>query len=85
MGEADKQDLERLLRRGAYGVLNDDDTAAKEFCDANIDEILARQSRVVVHKGSFCCNLDRHCVNIGIQLGRIRTAVAHCVHCNTRR
>jgi hypothetical protein len=51
MGETDKQDLERLLRRGAYGILNDDDTAAKEFCDANIDEILARQSRVIVHKG----------------------------------
>ena len=51
-----KTDIEELLRKGAYGALMDDDTAADQFCTEDIDQILQRRTQTehieVGEKGS---------------------------------
>lgn len=49
MLEEDKLQLDRLLKLGFYGLM-DDDSAAQKFQDSNIDDILAHGSRKVTHK-----------------------------------
>jgi chromodomain-helicase-DNA-binding protein 7 len=49
MQEEDKKDLDRLLKLGAYGLLDEDDSAARKFEESNIDEILAHGTRVIKH------------------------------------
>uniref|UniRef100_A0A7S3JXU5 Uncharacterized protein n=1 Tax=Aureoumbra lagunensis TaxID=44058 RepID=A0A7S3JXU5_9STRA len=47
-------ELENLLRRGAYGLIeaeNDADTRAQAFCEADIDEILKERATVRVMEG----------------------------------
>jgi hypothetical protein len=39
-------DLERMLRHGAYSVFADDDNEIDTFCSADIDQILERRSKV---------------------------------------
>ncbi|XP_063900306.1 chromodomain-helicase-DNA-binding protein 8-like [Zophobas morio] len=44
-----KAEVENLLRRGAYGLLSDEaDTAARQFCEANIEEILETRTRTLI-------------------------------------
>lgn len=45
-----KDELDRLLKLGAYGLLDDDDSASKSFCESNINDILAHKTRVVRHE-----------------------------------
>eukprot|EP01135_Chromosphaera_perkinsii_P005464 Nk52_evm13s352 gene=Nk52_evmTU13s352 len=42
-----KDEIEELLKKGAYGALLDDDTAGQSFCDENIDDILSRRTRTI--------------------------------------
>jgi hypothetical protein len=44
----DKKELDRLLKLGAYGLM-DDDEAAKKFTESSIDDILKHGTRVVRH------------------------------------
>ena len=41
----DKAEVENLLRNGAYAFLEDNDEAAKVFCESSIDEILMNKTR----------------------------------------
>ena len=42
-----KKEVEDLLKRGAYGAIMDDDTAADEFCEEDIDQILQRRTQII--------------------------------------
>ncbi|GJD12175.1 Chromodomain-helicase-DNA-binding protein 6 [Galdieria sulphuraria] len=42
-----KEEIDRLLKKGAYAVLNDDDTAADAFTAEDIDQILQRRTRLL--------------------------------------
>jgi len=44
---ADAHDINKLLRLGAYGVFDDDDTAAKTFMEENIESMLAKRSTTI--------------------------------------
>jgi hypothetical protein len=53
-GQADKMDakeMEQLLRQGAYALLEEDESAMKEFCEKDIDEILEERAHVRVVEG----------------------------------
>jgi SNF2 family DNA or RNA helicase len=45
----DREELNRLLKLGAYGLMDDDDSASKKFSDSSIDDILRHGTRVVKH------------------------------------
>lgn len=40
-------EIEKMLREGAYGIFNDDDTELDNFCSADIDQILTKRATVV--------------------------------------
>ncbi|GAB6030490.1 hypothetical protein CHUAL_007354 [Chamberlinius hualienensis] len=42
-----KKEIEDLLRKGAYGAIMDDDNAADQFCEEDIDQILERRTQVI--------------------------------------
>lgn len=44
-----KEHIENLLKKGAYGVLMENDEAAQKFCEEDIDMILERRTHVVRH------------------------------------
>lgn len=46
----ESKEIDELLKRGAYDVFRDDDTAAEQFCAADIDQILQRSSQVVQYE-----------------------------------
>ena len=47
-----KGEVETLLKRGAYGLLMDNDEDAIKFCAEDIDQILERRTQVITHGGS---------------------------------
>lgn len=54
-GAMTKEEVERLLRHGAYDIFNEDragtaETESNDFVQQDIDSILERRSRTVVHK-----------------------------------
>lgn len=69
-----KKEIEDLLKKGAYGALMDDDNAAEEFCEEDIDHILQRRTRVIqieagvkgstFAKASFNMSSNRSDINI---------------------
>lgn len=57
--EKDKEDdkpsneeMEQLLKKGAYALLEDDDQKTKEFCADDIESILAKRTRTRVVEGA---------------------------------
>lgn len=42
-----KKEIEDLLKKGAYGAIMDDDSAADQFCEEDIDQILQRRTQVI--------------------------------------
>ncbi|XP_064466588.1 chromodomain-helicase-DNA-binding protein 7-like isoform X3 [Ornithodoros turicata] len=42
-----KQEIEDLLRKGAYGALMDDDAEGETFCEEDIDQILLRRTHTI--------------------------------------
>lgn len=46
------EELEALLRRGAYGLADDDDSAFRAFAERDIDEILKENAHVRIVEGS---------------------------------
>ena len=49
-----KEEVERLLRHGAYDIFNEDkegsaEAESKDFVEQDIDSILSRRSRKIVH------------------------------------
>lgn len=46
----ESKEIDELLKRGAYDVFRDDDTAGEQFCAADIDQILQRSSQVVQYE-----------------------------------
>jgi hypothetical protein len=51
-GTLSKEEVEKLLRHGAYGIFSEDKDGAEEsnaFVQQDIDTILERRSRTVVH------------------------------------
>jgi hypothetical protein len=56
-GGMSKEEVERLLKHGAYDILNEDkagtaEAASNEFMQQDIDSILAGRSRTVVHENT---------------------------------
>lgn len=47
LADIKKEEIDRLLKKGAYAVLNDDDTAADAFTAEDIDQILQRRTRLL--------------------------------------
>ncbi|KAK4530119.1 hypothetical protein CCYA_CCYA03G0976 [Cyanidiococcus yangmingshanensis] len=47
-----KDDINRLLRRGAYDVFNEDDSAADAFTTENIENIMARRTKTIKTGGA---------------------------------
>ncbi|KAL3935214.1 MAG: hypothetical protein SGBAC_009225, partial [Bacillariaceae sp.] len=52
-----KEEVEKLLRHGAYDIFNEDkvgsaEAESKDFVEQDIDSILARRSRTVVHENT---------------------------------
>eukprot|EP01084_Bolivina_argentea_P224894 380179_1 len=43
-----QKEINELLKYGAYHVFQDDDKEADEFCEENIDEILAKRSKDII-------------------------------------
>ncbi|KAL3661408.1 hypothetical protein V7S43_013611 [Phytophthora oleae] len=43
----ESKEIDELLKRGAYDVFRDDDTAGEQFCALDIDQILQRSSQVI--------------------------------------
>ncbi|KAE9112912.1 Chromodomain-helicase-DNA-binding protein 6 [Phytophthora fragariae] len=43
----ESKEIDELLKRGAYDVFRDDDTAGEQFCELDIDQILQRSSQIV--------------------------------------
>ncbi|KAK1347621.1 choline dehydrogenase 7 [Hamiltosporidium tvaerminnensis] len=48
-----KDSIELLLRKGAYGVLMENDEISVKFCEEDIDQILERRSKVVKHDNLY--------------------------------
>ncbi len=46
-----KKEIEDLLKKGAYGAIMEDDTAADKFCEDDIDTLLSKRSTVVQIEG----------------------------------
>ena len=46
-----KKEIEDLLKKGAYGAIMEDDTAADKFCEEDIDKILQQRSTVIQIEG----------------------------------
>lgn len=46
-----KKEIEDLLKKGAYGAIMEDDTAADKFCEEDIDKILQHRSTVIQIEG----------------------------------
>lgn len=46
----DAAEIDELLKKGAYDVFREDDTAADQFCAADIDQILQRSSKLVQYE-----------------------------------
>ncbi|ELQ75812.1 Chromodomain-helicase DNA-binding protein [Trachipleistophora hominis] len=44
-----KEHIENLLKKGAYGVLMENDEAAQKFCEEDIEMILERRTHIVRH------------------------------------
>mmetsp|Transcript_17697 Transcript_17697/g.40126 ORF Transcript_17697/g.40126 Transcript_17697/m.40126 type:complete len:2003 (-) Transcript_17697:170-6178(-) len=51
-GKLDAKDMELLLKKGAYALQEGDDVEAREFCEDNIDSILANRTRTRVVEGT---------------------------------
>eukprot|EP00004_Rigifila_ramosa_P023592 TRINITY_DN6646_c0_g1_i1.p1 TRINITY_DN6646_c0_g1~~TRINITY_DN6646_c0_g1_i1.p1 ORF type:complete len:1934 (+),score=399.24 TRINITY_DN6646_c0_g1_i1:667-5802(+) len=51
-GELGKQEIDTLLKYGAYHLMDDDNEAATKFCEADIDTILSRSKVVVQESGA---------------------------------
>ena len=45
----DRKEVETLLKKGAYGLLMEDDEASVRFCEESIDQILERRTTVIKH------------------------------------
>jgi chromodomain-helicase-DNA-binding protein 7 len=45
--QLNNEEIDQMLRLGAYGLIQDDEESAKKFCEADIDTILAQNTRVV--------------------------------------
>lgn len=48
-GGLSKREVETLLKKGAYGVVMDNDEDAVKFCEEDIDQILERRTTVIKH------------------------------------
>ncbi|PJF17230.1 hypothetical protein PSACC_02949, partial [Paramicrosporidium saccamoebae] len=46
-----KKEVETLLKKGAYGLLMENDEDSIKFCEEDIDQILARRTTVIRHEG----------------------------------
>lgn len=46
-----KKEIEDLLKKGAYGAIMEDDTAADKFCEEDIDKILQQRATVIQIEG----------------------------------
>lgn len=46
----ESKEIDELLKRGAYDVFRDDDSAGEQFCAADIDQILQRSAQVVQYE-----------------------------------
>lgn len=44
-----RTEIESLLKQGAYALMNSTDSVSNDFCDEDIDQILARRSLVIQH------------------------------------
>jgi hypothetical protein len=47
INQLSKKELEDLLKKGAYGAIMEDDNAAEDFCEEDIDQILQRRTQVI--------------------------------------
>eukprot|EP00871_Galdieria_phlegrea_P004481 jgi/Galph1/5033/GphlegSOOS_G60.1 len=52
LADMKREEIDRLLKKGAYSVLNDDDEAADAFTAEDIDQILERRTRLLKVGGS---------------------------------
>ena len=69
-----KKEVEDLLKKGAYGAIMEDENAADQFCEEDIDQILQRRTQVITlesedkgstfSKASFSTDDTRSDINI---------------------
>lgn len=68
-----KKEIEDLLKKGAYGAVMDEDNAGDQFCEEDIEMILARRTQVIqmesekgstFSKASFAANDQRSDIDI---------------------
>ena len=58
-GAMTKEEVERLLRHGAYDIFNEDksgmaEAESNEFVSQDIDSILERRTRKLIHENKIC-------------------------------
>ena len=67
-----KQDIEELLKKGAYGAIMDEE-GGDDFCEEDIDQILSRRTTVIQHesekgssfsKASFSASANRSDIDL---------------------
>lgn len=59
------EQLVELLKRGAYALMEDDDTASKEFAERDIETILKENARVMIVGGGSNANKGRMAMRLG--------------------
>lgn len=73
-GQMSKQEIEELLKKGAYGAIMDDDNAGDKFCEEDIDQILSRRATTITiesegkgstfSKASFAVSSSREDIDV---------------------
>jgi len=51
-GKPTAQEMEHLLKKGAYALIEDDDDIGRQFCEDDIDNILRQRTRTRVVEGA---------------------------------
>jgi len=53
------EEVASLLKNGAYDIFRDDDDASNAFCEENIEQILSRRTKTIVHEETGASNFSK--------------------------
>ena len=84
-----KKEVEDLLKRGAYGAVMDDDNAADQFCEEDIDAILQRRTQVIQiqseGKGSTFSKVLNNSLSYIVNVENVRLMLQQCKRDNVHK